>query len=140
MASEPARARLFWVILSLVLLATFEHTTACRSPALGFSTAIHYTVRRSAACSDVPRHSPSVWAAAVVHWSALMPKALRSSRKHPIHSFLWPPTPPTTSPNITHFGSLVSSMRATNHANKIRLLCELASILLLPVLMGVSRK
>ena len=53
---------------------------------------------------------------------AFVPKALRSSRKRPIHSFSWPltqPAPSTISPNITHFGSLVSSMRATNLANKI---------------------
>ena len=79
----------------------------------------------------VLRHSPSSWAA-VVHWSALMPKALRSSKKPPIHSFAWPPTqpaPPTIYPNITHFGSLVTSMRATNPANKIRLLRTVASML-----------
>ena len=42
---------------------------------------------------------------------------------HPLF-FLPPPqpAPPTISPNVTHFGSLVSSMRATNPANKIRLL------------------
>ena len=65
-----------------------------------------------APCSTVLNHSPSPWAA-VVHWSALMPKALRSSRKHPIYSsFPWPPkqpAPPTNSPNVRHFGS-VSSM------------------------------
>ena len=33
MASEAARARLLWPILSLVLPVTFGHTTACRSPA-----------------------------------------------------------------------------------------------------------
>ena len=72
----------------------------------------------------------------------VMPKALRSSRKQPIHSFSWPPTqsaPPVNSPNITHFGSLVSSMRATNPANRIRLLRKVASMLSLPVLIGVSR-
>ena len=37
MASEPARARLLWAILPLVLPVTFGHTTACRSPALTFS-------------------------------------------------------------------------------------------------------
>ena len=60
----------------------------------------------------------------------------------PIHSFSWPPTqpaPPANSPNITNFGSLVSSMRATNSANKIRLLRKVASILSLPVLISVSR-
>ena len=37
MASEPARTRLLWDILSLVLPVTFGHTTACRGPALTFS-------------------------------------------------------------------------------------------------------
>ena len=60
-----------------------------RSPALVFSAAIHFAMKCSAPCSAVLRHSPSSWAA-VVHWSALMPKALRSSRKHSIHSFSWP--------------------------------------------------
>ena len=75
--------------------------------------------------------------------SVLMPKTLRSSREHPIRSFSYPPTqpaPPTNSPNITHFGSLVSSMRATNPANKIRLFRKVtATILSLPVLISVSR-
>ncbi|CAM9787777.1 unnamed protein product, partial [Ascophyllum nodosum] len=110
-ASEPARARLLWAILCLVLTVTFGRTTACRSPALVFSATIHFSMKCSTPCSAVLRHCPSSWTA-VVHRSALMPKALRSSRKHPIHSFPWPPTqpaPPTISPNITHFGSLVSS-------------------------------
>ena len=82
-ASEPARARLHWAALSLVIPVTFGHTTACRSPALAFSAANHFAMKCSAPCSAVLCHSPSSWAA-VVHWSALMPKALRSSRKHPI--------------------------------------------------------
>ena len=44
-ASEPARARLLWAILSLVLPVTFGHTTACRSPALFFSAAIHFAMK-----------------------------------------------------------------------------------------------
>ena len=106
-----------------------------------FSAAIRFAMKCSAPCSAVLRHSPSSWAA-VVHWSALMPKALRSSRKHPIYSFFWPPTqpaPPTNFPNTTQFGSLVSSMRTTNPANKIRLLRKIASMLSLPVLISVSR-
>ena len=96
--SEPARARLLWVILSLVLPVTFGHNTACRSPALAFSAAVHFAMKYCAAsCSAVLRHSPTSWAA-VVHWSALMPKALRSSRKHPIHSFSWPPPQPAPPP------------------------------------------
>ena len=43
------------------------------------------------------------------------------------------------SSNVTHFGSLVSSMRATNPANKIRLLRKVVSMLSLPVLISVSR-
>ena len=85
-------------ILSLVLpvIITVGHTTACRSSALAFSAAIHFAMKCSAPCSAVLRHSPSSWAA-VVHWSALMSKALRSSRKHPIHSFSCPPTLRTSS-------------------------------------------
>ena len=142
MGSEPERTRLFWAILSLVLPVTVGHTTACHSPALAFSAAIHFAMKRSAPCSAVLRHSPSFWAA-VVHWSALISKALRSSRKHSIHYFSCPPTqptPPTSSPNITHFGSLVFSMRATNTANKIRLLRRFASMLSRPVLTSVSRE
>ena len=36
-----------------------RHTTACRSPALAFSSAIHFAMKRSAPCSAVLRHSPS---------------------------------------------------------------------------------
>ena len=140
-AGDPARARLLWDILALVLPVTFGHTTACRSPALAFSAAIRFARKCFAPCSAVLRHLPASWTA-VAHWPALMPKALRSSRKHLIHSFSCPPSqpaPPTNSPNITHFGSLVSSMRATNSANKIRLLRKVAWMLSLPVLIGVSR-
>ena len=94
-ASEPARARLLWAILSLVLPVTFGHTTACRSPALVFSATIHFAIKYSAPCSAVLRHSPSSWAA-VVHWSALVPKALRSYRKHTL--FPGPPHSPRPPP------------------------------------------
>ena len=113
-----------------------------RSPALAFSATIHFAMKCSGPCSAILSHSLSRWAAAVVHWSTLMPKALRSSRKHPIIFFLAPhiaPAPLANSPNITHFRSLVSSMRATNLANKIRLLLKVASMLSLPVLISVSR-
>ena len=136
--NKPA---LFWAILSLVLTVTIGRTAACHSPALAFSAAIHIAMKRSVPCSAVLRHFRSSWAA-VIHWSALIPKALRSSRKHPIHYFSCPPTQPaplTSSPNITHFGSLVFSMRATNTANKIHLLRRFASMLSLPVLTSVSR-
>ena len=59
---------------------------------------------------------------------------------HPLFS-LGPHTarPPTISPNITHFGSLVSSIGVTNPANKIRLLRKVASVLSLSALISVSR-
>ena len=91
--------------------------------------------------NDFLYHSPLSWAS-FAQWSALMPKTLRSSRRHPIHSFPCPPHAahaPTSSPNITHFDSLVYSMHATNPANKISLLREVASILSLPVFISVSR-
>ena len=90
MASEPARARLLWAILSLVLPVTFGHTTACRSPALAFCAVIHFAMKRSAPCSAILHHFPPS-RVAVVYWSVLMPKPLRSSSKHLIHSFSCPP-------------------------------------------------
>ena len=73
---------------------------------LGFAATIH-EMFVSASCSAVLRHSSSSWAA-VVHWSALMQKALRSSRKHPIHSLSWPPTQPA-SPTISEYHALRQS-------------------------------
>ena len=124
MASEPARARLLWAILPLVLPVTFWHNAVCRSPALSFSSAINMAMKRFAPCSAVVRHSPSLWAA-VIHWSALIPNALRLPRRHPVRSLFCSPTQPaplTNSPNIMYFGSRVSSMRATHPANRTRLL------------------
>ena len=86
---KPARVRLLWTILSLVLPVTFGHTTACRSPALAFSAAIHFVMKCSTPCSAVLRYSSSSWAA-VVQWSALMPKEVRE-RPHPLF-FLAPHT------------------------------------------------
>ena len=140
MASVPARARLNWAILSLVLPVTFRHTTTCRSSALDFSAAIHFAMKRSAPYSAVLRHFTSSWAT-VVHWSALMPKALMSSRKHPIHFLPCPltqPAPPINSPNNTHFGSFVFSMDTTNPANKIHLLRKVASMVSLFGVISVS--
>ena len=97
MARKSVRARLLWAILSFVLPVTFRHSTACRSPALTFSAAIYFTLKLSAPCSAVLRHSLSSWVA-VVHWSVPMAKAPRSSRKHPIHYFSWPPTQPAPPP------------------------------------------
>ena len=54
-----------------------------------------------------------------------------------------PPTQPAPSvspPNVTHFGSLMSSIRATNSAKRIRLLLRIIAFMLsLPVLMSASR-
>ena len=139
MASEPARARLLWDILSLVLLVTFGHTTACHSPALAFSAAINFAMKRSASSFRCPAPFPLVQGGSRPLVGVDAESSERSSRKRPIYSFSWPPrqpAPPTNSPNITHFGSLVSSMRATNPANKIRLLCEVASMPSLPVLIS----
>ena len=63
-ASEPARARLLWAVLSLVLPVTFGHTIACRSLGLAFSATIQFITKCSAPCTAVLRHSPSSWAAA----------------------------------------------------------------------------
>ena len=120
MASELARARLLWAILRLVLPVTFGHTTAYRSPALNFpAAAIHFILtdlKSSTTCSAVLCHSPSS-RAAVVYWSALIPKALRSSGRHPIHYFPCSPgsrlPPPVLRKSPTLFGSLVSFMRTT---------------------------
>lgn len=75
-----------------------------------------------------------VLSAAIIYWLLCwMPRALRSSRSHPIHSSLPRPpaetAPPTSSPNITNVGNLMSSMRVTNPAERIRLLLNAASIL-----------
>ena len=84
----------------------------------GFSAAINFAMKCSAPCSTVLRHFPPSYWAAVFHWSALMPKALKSSRKHPIHSSFscasTQPATPTNSRKIPHLGSLASSKHATN--------------------------
>ena len=80
-----------FVLFSFVPI-TFGHTAACRRSALTLIAAIHFAVKRAAPRSAGKRHSLSFWAA-VVQWSTLMPKALRSSRKHPIHSFSCPSHP-----------------------------------------------
>ena len=141
MANEPAQARLFRAIFSLAYLVPFRHTTTCCSRALTLSAAIHFAMERSTPCSTVFRYSSSSWAV-VVYWSALIPKAPTSSRNHPIQFYSWPPTqptPPNSCSNITLFGNLLSSMGATNAANRIRLLRLMASMLSLPVFMTVSR-
>ena len=112
------------------------------SPALAFSAVIYFTMKRSSPCSVVLHHSlPSPWTAVVFYWSAVMPKALMSSRKipHPLF-FLTPYTARATNcPNTTHFSSLVSSMRATNPANRISLFRKVVLLTSHPGLMSVAR-
>ena len=134
--------------LDYPLLDHSRHVRACycvpqSSPDLLCSDRFCYETFRALFRLLAPFPLTMSWAA-VVRGSALIPKTLRSSGEHPIHAFSWPPlptqpAPPTSSPNMTHFGSLVSSMRGTNPANKIRLLRKVASILSLPVLRSVSR-
>ena len=62
------------------------YKTAYRSPALAFSAVIQLTMKGSAPCSSVLRHSPSSWVT-VLYWSALLLKTLRSSRRHSVHYF-----------------------------------------------------
>jgi len=65
----------------------------------------------------------SVSWAAIILLSVLIPKALRSFRRYPIFCFYLPAPrnaaflSPTRSPNTTHFGSFVFSIRATNPAD-----------------------
>ena len=90
-ASKPGRTPLLWAIISFIFPVTFVHTSrACRSPARTFSAVIHSAMKRSAPCPAVLRHSPLSWAAVVHYWSALISKALRSSRRHPVHYFSCP--------------------------------------------------
>ena len=117
------------------------HIIACRSPALAFPAATHFAVKRPVSCSSALRHSPSSWAT-VLHWLALILEVLRSSTRHPIHSLSCPPSQaalPISPPNIAQFGSLVSSMPATNPANRIHLLRVIASMLSVPIFTQVSR-
>ena len=104
--------------MSLILPVMFVHDTARRSPAPVFSAAIHFTMKRSAPCSAVLRHFPFSWAA-VVHWSALMPKALRSSRKHSIRSFSCP-TPAAYAPHHTseHYALRQSPILHARHKSR----------------------
>ena len=108
--------------------------------------AIHFVMKRSAPCSAILRHSPSS-RAAVVHTLLVdvdtVGYEVVQETLHPLF-FLAPHAArahrTNNSPNITHFCTLVSSMRATNNpANKIRLLRKVISMLSLPVLISVSR-
>ena len=65
----------------------------------------------------VLRHSPSSWAT-VVHWSALLPKALRSSRRHPVHSFSCPPTQPAPHQPSEHHAIRQSRVLYAHHKSR----------------------
>ena len=112
------------------------------SPALAFSIAINFAMKRPAPCSTVVRHSPPSWAA-VVHWSALISKALRSFRKHPIHSsFFSLSSHAARAPHqfsklharrdSSIFSPRILHMRTKNLANRIGLLCIIALMPSLP--------
>ena len=71
-----------------------------------------------------------------------MPNVLRSSRKTPHSRFylaLYAARAPRQLSKHHSLCSLVSSMRATNPADKIRLLCKVASMLSLLVLMSIFK-
>ena len=105
------QTRLLWAILSWVLPGTSGHTTAFRNPALILSAAIYFAIKRSAPCSAILRHSSSSWAA-VVHWSALIPEALKSLRKHLIHPFPYTPRSPRPHQFSEHHGLRQSLVHA----------------------------
>ena len=125
MASEPARARLLWAILSLVLPVTFG--TVCRSPALALAAAIHFAMKCSASCS------PTCAVLLVLDCSRLLDGVDAKGSEvvqeipHPLF-FLAPHTARALHQFSKYHAlrSLVSSMRVTNPANKIRLLREVA--------------
>ena len=139
--SESVRGRLLWAILSLALPVTFGHTTACRSSSPGFLC--DYQFRHEMFRPLFRRLAPFPLVLGcsrpLVGVDAESSEVVQET-SHRLF-FLAPtqPAPPTNSPNITHFGSLVSSMRATNPVNKIRLLRKVAYMLSLPVLISMSR-
>ena len=108
-----------------------------RSPALASSAAIHFAMNYSAPCFAVLRRPPSSRAAVILVGVDAESSEVVQETPHPLLFFLAPiqPTPPTDSPNITHFGSPVPSVRATNPANKSPL-HEVASLLSLSVLIN----
>lgn len=114
--------------LSLVCPVMFRHNTPCCSAALVLSATIQFIM-------------PVSWAT-IIHRSVCIPNALRSSRRHPINTFSSHRAkiaPPKSSPNITHFGRVMSSMRTANPSNRSRLLRNDTSILSLPVFTRISR-
>ena len=133
-------APLLVAILSLVFPVTFRHTTLCRSSPPSFLCShrfCHQTFcplfRRLAPFPLVPGCSrPLV---------GVDTESFEVFQEAPYPLFLFPPTPPTpptSSPNITHFSNLVSSLRATNPANSIHLLCIIASMLSFSVFFSMS--
>ena len=132
------RANQLWATLSLVLPVTFGILLACRIAVFG------------SLCRDPFRHKEfrPLFHCFVPFFSILScdpplvgldTESSEVVQKTPrIHSFFCPPPPPPprarkphpprSSPNITHFDSLVSTMRAINPANRIRLLRDVASM------------
>ena len=114
--------------LGYPLLGPSRHVRAYHcmpQSSLGFSAAIHFAMKCSAPslfCRSAPFPLVLGCSRPLVGVDAESSEVVQET-PHPL--FSWPPiqpAPPTISTNITHFGSLVSSMRATNPANKIRLL------------------
>ena len=141
MANEPARARLFWAISSLGYPVPFRHTTTCRSRALTFSAAIHFAMKRSTPCSAVSGYLSSSWAV-VVYWSAWIPKAPRSSRKHTIHFFPGPsrsPRPPIVLRTSRTLAVFCPPKAPQIPQSRYGSLCLIASMLSLPVFMTMTR-
>ena len=96
----------------------WAYYTACRSPAaLAFSAAIYFAMKRPALCFAVLRHSPSSWAA-VVHWSALIAKALRSSKDTQSTLFLAPPRSPRPHQFFKHHALRQSRILHTRHKSR----------------------
>ena len=126
---KTRRACLVWAIL---FLGTSSHVRAyhyaCRSLDLGLCTVIHF-------CHEMLRPLFRRYAPFPLVLGCSRPlvgvdaESSEVVQEIPHPHFSSPPTqsaPPPNIPNITPFGSLVSSMRTTNPANTIRLLRKVA--------------
>ena len=135
-----------------------EHEPACFGLSSPWPFPSHSGILRDAVVSPwlSPQRALSPWNVPLFRRPATFPRFLDCSRPmigidaespevvwetpHSLFSLApTQPAPATNSPNITHFGSLVSSMRATNLTNKIHLLRKVALVLSLPALTSVSR-
>ena len=118
------------------------HTTACRSPALAFSAAIHFAMKRSASCSTVLRHSPLVLGCShsLIGVDAESSEVVQET-PHPLFSLA-----PYAARASHHYFSEHHALRQsrTLHerhkpANNIRFLRKVTLVLSLPVFISVSR-